>query len=166
MLSNAENFFRGWHSLGVPTPGDPGSGDAAGVFWAPSSLDPKDETRSYARTAHYDRVIGSRPNYHLLTGNAVRRIKFEGKNAVGVEYISRDTNKISTVSARKEVILAAGAVHSPQILQLSGIGPEKFLRSLGIDPLVDLPGVGENLQDHPTLYSSFDCRLPLAYTHI
>ena len=166
MLFNAENFFQGWHSLGVPTPKDPGSGVAAGVFWAPSSLDPKDETRSYARTSHYDRVIGSRPKYHLLSNSAVRRIIFNGKRAVAVEYISRSTNKVSTVSARKEVILAAGAVHSPQILQLSGIGPKRLLGDLGIDTLVDLPGVGENFQDHPTVYSSFNCRLPLQHTNI
>jgi choline dehydrogenase-like flavoprotein len=159
---NAENFFRAWHSLGVPTPKDPGSGDARGAFWAPSSLDPKDETRSYARTAHYDRVIGSRPNYHLLTDSAVRRIIFNGKMAVGAEYVGRETNRTSTVMARKEVILAAGSVHSPQILQLSGIGPSSILGMLGIKTLVDLPGVGQNFQDHPTLYASFNCRLPFA----
>lgn len=162
MLFNIENFFRGWHSLGVPTPNDPGSGDAKGVFWAPSSLDPRDETRSYARTAHYDRVVTSRPNYHLLTNTAVRRVIFKGKTAVGVECISRETNQLSTISATKEVIIAAGAVHSPQILQLSGIGQDKLLGSLKIDTLVDLPGVGANFQDHPTLFSVYNCRLSLA----
>ena len=146
----------------MPTPKDPGSGEARGAFWAPSSLDPKDETRSYARTAHYDRVIGSRPNYHLLTDSAVRRIIFKGKRAVGTEYVSRETNQTSSVLARKEVILAAGSVHSPQILQLSGVGPHRLLKSLGIDTVMDLPGVGQNLQDHPTLYASFNCRLLFA----
>jgi len=158
-MVNAENFFRAWHSIGVPTPKDPGSGDARGAFWAPSSLDPKDETRSYARIAHYDRVIGSRPNYHLLTDSAVSRIIFKGKTAVGAEYTLRDTNQPGTVLARKEVILAAGSVHSPQILQLSGIGSDSLLKSLGIKMVMDLPGVGQNFQDHPTLYSSFNCKL-------
>jgi choline dehydrogenase len=162
MLLNIENFFRAWHSLGVPTPKDPGSGHAWGAFWAPSSLDPKDETRSYARTAHYDRVIGSRPNYHLLTNSAVRRIIFKGKTAVGAEYVFRETNQTSTVLARKEVILAAGSVHSPQVLQLSGVGPDDLLGTLGIETLIDLPGVGQNFQDHPTLYASYNCRLPFA----
>jgi choline dehydrogenase-like flavoprotein len=156
---NTENFFRAWHSLGVPTPKDPGSGDAKGVFWAPSSLDPKDETRSYARIAHYDRVIGSRPNYHLLTDSAVRKISFNGKRAVGAEFVSsKGDRQAGTVMARKEVILAAGSVHSPQILQLSGIGPGKLLKSLGIKTAVDLPGVGQNFQDHPTVYASFNCK--------
>jgi choline dehydrogenase-like flavoprotein len=162
MVRNAENFFRAWHSLGVPTPKDPGSGDARGAFWAPSSLDPRDETRSYARTAHYDRIIGSRPNYHLLTDSVVRGIIFKGKTAIGTEYIFRETNQTRSVLARKEVILAAGTVHSPQILQLSGIGPISLLRTLGIETLMDLPGVGQNFQDHPTLYASYNCKLPLA----
>jgi choline dehydrogenase len=158
---NAENFFQAWHSLGVPTPRDPGSGDARGAFWAPSSLDPKDETRSYARTAHYDRVIGSRPNYHLITNTVVSRIIFKGKRAVGTEFVSRETNQVSTVSAENEVILAAGSVHSPQILQLSGVGPASLLKGLGIQVVVDLPGVGQNFQDHPTLYAAFNCKSPL-----
>ena len=145
----------------MPTPKDPGSGEARGAFWAPSSLDPKDETRSYARTAHYDRIIATRPNYHLLINTAVRRIIFKGNRAVGVEFVSRETNQSKTVLARNEVILAAGSVHSPQILQLSGVGPASLLKSLGIKVVVDLPGVGQNFQDHPTLYSAFNCKSPL-----
>ena len=63
-----------------------------------------------------------------------------------------------TVKASKEVILAAGSIHSPQILQHSGIGPRVSLSRLGIEPVCDLPGVGQNFQDHPTLYPSFDCK--------
>lgn len=58
----------------------------------------------------------------------------------------------------KEVILAAGAIHSPQILQLSGIGDDVLLNSFGIKTIVDLPGVGKNFQDHPTLYPVFNCK--------
>jgi len=141
----------------VSTPKDPGSGDASGVFWAPSSLDPRDETRSYARTAHYDRVT-SRSNYHLLINTAVRRVVFENKRAAGIECISRQTNQVSTILASKEVILAAGAVNSPKILQLSGIGPDNLLKRLGIKTVVDLPGVGENFQDHPTLFAVYNCK--------
>ena len=80
-----ENFFAGWRSLGVKSPRDPASGDSTGAFFGPGSLDPKDETRSYARTAHYNRVIKSRPNYHLLTGHAVSKVIFSGKKASGVQ---------------------------------------------------------------------------------
>ena len=158
LMSWTDNFFQAWSSLGVSTPKDPSDGFAGGAFWAPSSLDPKDETRSYARTAHYDRVIGSRPNYHLLTDTAMSKIIFSGTTAVGVEYLTRGTNQTGTMNATKEVVLAAGSVHTPQILQLSGIGPESLLKPLGIDTLVDLPGVGQNFQDHPTLYASYNCK--------
>ncbi|KAI9801515.1 MAG: hypothetical protein M1833_002747 [Piccolia ochrophora] len=150
-----ENFFRGWQSLGIRTPSDPSGGDANGVFWAPSTLDPNDQTRSYARTAHHD-PSSTRSNYHLLTGNAASRILLEDKQATGVEYISRESKELKTVKATKEVILAAGTVHSPQILQLSGVGPKKLLDDLGIESVVDLPGVGQNFQDQPTLYASYD----------
>jgi choline dehydrogenase len=152
-----EYFFRGWNSLGITTTEDPGAGQKSGVFWAPSTLDPMDETRSYARTAHYDRVIGSRPNYHLLTKSAVQRISIRDGKARGVEYIDRDSNKPRKVKAHKEVILAAGSVHSPQILQLSGIGPEDVIAELGIELEINLPGVGQNFQDHPTIYAAFGC---------
>ncbi|KAH9905822.1 alcohol oxidase [Xylariomycetidae sp. FL2044] len=152
-----KNFFSGWHTLGISTPSDPNGGVKRGVFWSPSSLDPRNETRSYARTAHYDRV-SYRDNYHILTEVSVSRILFNENGASGVEYIDRSTGETCVVQASREVILAAGAPHSPQILQLSGIGPASLLQDLGIDVLVDLPGVGQNLQDHPTLFSVFELR--------
>lgn len=157
LTKKIENFIQGWRSLGVLTPQDPTGGDANGVFWAPSSLDPKDETRSYARSAHYDRVIESRPYYHVLTNSAVVNINFEENTAVGVDYIDRKTNEVQSIEAVKEVVLAAGTIHSPQILQLSGIGEKEYLQSLGIEPIVDLPGVGQNFQDHPSLYVTYNC---------
>lgn len=63
------------------------------------------------------------------------------------------------MEAKKEVVLAAGAAFSPQILQLSGVGSASLLKSLGIKPVVDLPGVGQNFQDQPTLYTGYECKL-------
>lgn len=65
---------------------------------------------------------------------------------------------VINVKARREVILAAGAANSPQILQLSGIGPKELLSSFEIETIVDLPGVGRNFQDQPTLYMQFSCK--------
>lgn len=152
--SDVPKFFRGWNEMGVPTPGDPGAGTPWGPFWAPSSLDPIDETRASSRRAHYDRV-SYRSNYHLVTETAVSRIVFEDKRAVGVEICDHLSSETVTIKAGEEVILAAG-IHSPQILQLSGIGPKRLLAKYNIETIVDLPGVGQNFQDHPTLYPVFN----------
>jgi choline dehydrogenase len=145
--------------MNVTTPKDPGNGQKEGVFWAPSSLNPTDETRSYARRSHYDRVK-TRTNYHLLPDTTASKIIFKGKTAVGAEYISKLSKKTGTVTASKEVILAAGSMHTPQILQLSGVGPRKVLEGLGVEVVVDSPGVGQNFQDNPTIYANFTCKTP------
>jgi len=90
--------------------------------------------------------VRSRPNLSVLTHALTTRILFEGKRAVGVEYSQHGERK--TVRARREVILCGGAVNSPQILELSGVGDGERLRALGVETAHHLPGVGENLQDH------------------
>lgn len=127
------------------------------MFWLLRALNPDTETRSYARIAHYVRVIATRPNYHLLPNTAASKILFNGTRAVGVQYITRSTGAVTNVTATKEVILAAGAVHSPQILQLSGVGPKAVLEKFGIKTVLDLPGVGSNFQDHLNLAVSYNC---------
>lgn len=87
-----------------------------------------------------------RPNIRIETHALARRVLFEGKKAIGVEF-SRD-GRVVQVRARREVILSCGAIKSPHLLQLSGIGPAQLLRGAGIAVLHDLPGVGQNLVDH------------------
>lgn len=155
----SENFLHGALSLGLSMPSDPTSGDKTGITWVPSSKDSADQTRSYARSAHYDRVISSRPNYHLLPLHSVSKLLVsDNKTVTGVEYVSRETGEIRIAVATKEVILAAGTVHTPQVLQLSGIGPKALLDSLDIQTVKDLPGVGYNLQDHPAIYTQWNCK--------
>lgn len=77
------------------------------------------------------------------------------------QFVPRNVSSesvVTNVKARREIVLAAGAAHSPQILQLSGIGPKQLLSSLGIETIVDLPGVGRNFQDQPTLYMQYSCK--------
>ena len=90
--------------------------------------------------------VAGRPNLTVVTGALTRRVLIEGGRATGVE-ISRD-GRVETIAAAREVIVAAGAINSPQVLMLSGIGPAEELRRHGIEVALDLPGVGENLQDH------------------
>ena len=77
---------------------------------------------------------------------------------MGIEYVSPATGEVQTVRATKEIVMAAGAVHSPQILQLSGVGPKSLLKGFGIEVVVDLPGVGQNFQDHLDLKVDYTCK--------
>jgi choline dehydrogenase len=106
------------------------------------------------------RPAAQRPNLTVMTGCHVQRLTIEdgenGKVCRGVQFSGG--GRMFTASARRETLLAAGAVGSPQILQLSGVGPAEQLHRLGIEPLVDSPGVGENLQDHLQLRMVFKVR--------
>lgn len=94
----------------------------------------------------YLRPARKRPNLSIVTDAQVQRVVFEGRRASGVVYQARGETR--TATARREVILSAGAIHSPHLLMLSGIGPAAQLAAAGIGVLHDLPGVGQNLQDH------------------
>ena len=94
----------------------------------------------------YLRPIMKRSNLTVITKALVTRILFEGKCAVGVEYTK--ASKLYQANAKREVILSAGAVNSPQLLQLSGIGPESLLKEASVSVIHDSPAVGKNLQDH------------------
>src|SRR5947207_7523190 len=107
----------------------------------------------------YLHPVLSRPNLDVRTRAFVTGILFEGARAVGVSY--RQNGVTRSVSAG-EVILCGGAINSPQLLQLSGVGNAAELSALGIDPVLDLPGVGENLQDHLEVYVQHASRLPVS----
>jgi choline dehydrogenase len=100
-----------------------------------------------------------RPNLAVKTGIAVARVVLEGRRACGVSFIEGGTAR--TVRARREVILAGGSINSPQLLKLSGIGHGAELQAHGIDVVYDLPGVGENLQDHLEFYFQQACVQPI-----
>lgn len=101
----------------------------------------------------------SRPNLAVRTHSLATRIVFEGRRAVGVNY--RRGGVDSVVRARREVIVSGGPINSPQLLKLSGVGPAAELTALGIPVVHDLPGVGENLQDHLEFYFQMACLEPI-----
>lgn len=107
----------------------------------------------------YLHPVAGRSNLTVRTRAQATGIRFDGARATGVHYLHRGRPR--TVEAG-EVILCGGAINTPQLLQLSGVGPADHLGSLGIDPVVDLPGVGQNLQDHLEVYIQHACTQPVS----
>ncbi len=103
-----------------------------------------------------------RPNLTIRTHAMTDHIVFDGKRAVGVEWLEGESTIPSKATANKEVLLCAGAIASPQILQRSGVGNAELLKQFGIPLVHDLPGVGENLQDHLEMYLQYECKEPVS----
>jgi choline dehydrogenase-like flavoprotein len=143
-------WMETFKNLGYPQVEDPIRGAGTGPFVSPGAVDPVTHTRSHAGSAYFGADVQRRPNLRVVTGALVERIVLEVREAsvvaTGVQFCKE--KRTYTVPATKEVILAAGATQTPQILELSGIGSADLLRSHGIIPIIDNPNVGENLQDH------------------
>jgi choline dehydrogenase len=107
----------------------------------------------------YLRDALKRPNLTLISGVLVHKVLLEGKRAVGVQF--EKGGQLQQVVAEKEVVLSAGSIGSPQLLQLSGIGPADVLEKAGVPVRHELPGVGENLQDHLEVYFQYHCKQPI-----
>ncbi len=108
----------------------------------------------------YLRPAMARPNLTVRTSIHASRILFDGRRAQGVRFV--DGNQTLQAHADREVILSAGAIGSPQLLMLSGVGPVDQLRQFGVPVICDLPGVGENLQDHPAVPVAYECTQPVS----
>ncbi|PBK86387.1 alcohol oxidase [Armillaria gallica] len=144
-------YVKTLNKMGIHTNPSPENGELNGVINSRMNIDSLTGTRSYAATAYFRRSE-SRNNFHLLTKAQVTKIlsrstgDVSGVEITGVEF--QVDSQTFVAHTRKEVILAAGAYQSPQLLELSGIGNRSLLESFGIPTVVDLPEVGENLQDH------------------
>ncbi len=136
-------FIAGARELGYPYNPDFNGEEQEGV--GPLQLTVRGMRRCSSAVA-YLRPAMKRANLKVEIKALAHRVLFEGKRAVGVEF--SQLGGIRRIRARREVILAGGSINSPQLLQLSGVGPGELLQSLGIQVVHDLPGVGENLQDH------------------
>ena len=146
-LRNDHPACRAWvkaaQQLGLPANADFNGATTYGVGSYQLSIGKR--WRQSAAVA-FLRPAMARPNLTVITGAHATRIELEHSRAVGIAWIKQGTTK--SARADREVILSAGALQSPQLLQLSGIGPAGLLRRHGIAVVADLPGVGENLQDH------------------
>jgi choline dehydrogenase-like flavoprotein len=125
-----------------------GDGFSGGAGFLSIAYDPYTGYRSSASVAYMHPIMDVRENLTVLLETWVGRILFDGDRATGVTATTKDGERI-TVKARHEVIVSAGAIDSPRLLMLSGVGNAEELGALGIESQHDLPGVGENLQDHP-----------------
>ena len=145
-----EAFIAGAESIGIPLNPDYNGERQEGVGYFQRSIHGNrrmSTARAHLRPAMQRRNVDVRPHAHAA------RILFEGNRAVGVEYLRGGERRV--VRAAGEVIVAGGAVNSPQLLQLSGIGPPALLGELGIPVRRALPGVGENLRDHYAIRTAF-----------
>ncbi|KAL4965407.1 GMC family oxidoreductase [Aspergillus stella-maris] len=153
---------RGMRAIGIPETEDFNSGRLLGAQWCPSTIRPKDRTRSSSEAA----FMGRRNNeqlsatltlYKLTMG---KRVLFSSdRSATGV-HVRTGKGPIYTLHAAREVILSAGAFQSPQLLMVSGIGPPEVLNRYQIPVIVDLPGVGQNLWDHLLFGPSYRVNIP------
>ncbi|TFY67647.1 hypothetical protein EVJ58_g1480 [Rhodofomes roseus] len=155
-------------NAGLSKAAHPLSGDPKGVFLIPNTYDPEKHVRSYSATAFY-LPNKDRPNLKVLINAAVHRLKTQtaanGKlSAVGVEF--EYDGKVHTVNAQKDVCLTAGSLKSPQILELSGIGRKDVLEKIGVPLKVELPGVGENAQEHMFIGISWELKEDVGFETI
>ena len=172
-------WFEALEALGVPKCNDPNDGSMAGGYFMPLSVHPSQQTRSDARRVYWD-PVSNRSNLNIAVNAQVLHILFDDRppqqpavralntpmkrpyrsqngtiRATGVE-IAYDANvPRQQIFARREVILAAGGLHTAQILEHSGVGDASHLEDIGIPTVVDLPGVGNNLQDHAMIHLDY-----------
>jgi choline dehydrogenase len=152
----AQAFVASLLAAGYPCTDDLSGEQQEGVGWPDLAIADGERVSS---ADGYLRPALDRPNLTVLTGCLVTRLEVRRGRCTGVSYV-RDGHP-ATARTSGEVLLSAGAIGTPQLLMLSGIGPAQHLRALGIDPLADLPQVGENLQDHPIAITSYSAASPL-----
>ena len=142
----ADLFIKASEEIGIPNNPDCNGENQEGVgYFQQTSF--KGFRRSSYRS-FLNKKIRNRKNLTIITNTQVSKVLFKNKKAIGVQCIESNTNKDQNVYANSEVIISAGSISSPQILQLSGIGDEQHLKELGINVIHNNPAVGKNLQDH------------------
>ncbi len=159
-LPICDAFIRGAQQMGLPFNPDFNGArpDGFGFY----QVTQKDGRRSSTATG-YLKQAADRPNLTVRTGIVATRILVEKGRATGVEFGPADGGATETAHAALEVLVTSGAIGSPKLLLQSGIGPADHLKSVGVDPVHDLPGVGENLHDHLDLFIICECTGPHTY---
>jgi choline dehydrogenase-like flavoprotein len=152
-------FVRSAQEIGIPYNADVNGAEQAGVTFY--QVTQRNVRRESAATAFLKPAL-NRPNLTALTHTQAIRVIIESGKATGV-VVRNKNGTVETINATTEVILSGGAINSPQLLLLSGIGPAEELKALGIEVMHDLPGVGKNLQDHMDVYIPAVVNQPVSY---
>ncbi|KAH6670883.1 choline dehydrogenase [Plectosphaerella plurivora] len=149
-----ESWIPTMNALGIETNLESLGGNPLGVMYQPSSIDPKNYNRSYSANAY---VPIAKSNLVIKSDTTVAKVNLE---AVGKSHIATGVTLAdgTVIRAKREVILSAGSVQSPNLLETSGIGQASVLAAAGIKQLIELPGVGENLQDHLRIMTSYQLK--------
>jgi choline dehydrogenase len=158
-LSDA--FIAAAAETGIPVNKDFNGASQEGAGWFQTT------TRNGKRAStavSYLRPAKARKNLHVETSALAQRILFEGRRAVGLEY--RKEGSLRTARARREILVCSGAYNSPQLLQLSGVGPAELLKKYGIDVVLDAAGVGHDLQDHLQVRVVMRCSQPITLNDV
>lgn len=151
-FKDVKDYWRAWKASGVHVPVDGNKGEAYGASWYPNTMDKATGQRAHSRYAYLD-PITSRTNLKVLLKSTVTEIIFDDKKnptmAKGVHITDDASGQVRTVYAKKEVILAAGAIQTSKLLQLSSIRPKSVLKAASVKVRLELDAVGSNYQDHP-----------------
>lgn len=150
-------FLDAAADAGHPITSDFNGEHQEGAGWHDLSI--TDGARQSTAAAYLHPVREARPNLTISTDSRARRLLFDGRRCTGVEYFR--AGQIETARAAGEIILSAGAVDSPRLLLLSGVGPSDHLAEVGVTPIHDLPGVGANLHDHPLCGVVYEASQPI-----
>ncbi|KAF4611180.1 hypothetical protein D9613_007287 [Agrocybe pediades] len=154
MLPLSSAWLPSLSAAGISTSSNSYAGTNVGGMFALSTINPSNWTRSYARSAFLD-PLPPRKNLHVMFGVTVERVTFNStadangnKVASGVQFSTEQGAQVQSVSANKEVVLAGGAMGTPHLLLVSGVGPKDVLSSAGVNMNVELGGVGQHFMDH------------------
>ncbi|OCT58656.1 choline dehydrogenase, mitochondrial [Xenopus laevis] len=151
-----QTFIQAGQEAGYPFTEDMNGYQQEGLGWMDLTIY---KGQRWSTASAYLHPVMSQPNVSIQAKSLVTKILFEGQRAVGIEYLQRGQRK--RAYATKEVVLSGGAINSPQLLMLSGIGNADDLKKLGIPVVAHLPGVGQNLQDHLEVYIQQQCLRPI-----
>jgi choline dehydrogenase len=156
-----EAFIRACNDLGYPTNPDFNGATQDGVGYHQTTTT---NGKRCSTAKGYLHPVMDRPNLRVITGALAQRITFSGKRATGIAFMQ--DNLPHTVRARREVILCGGAINSPQLLLLSGVGPQEQLAAHGIELVRHSPGVGQAMQDHYSAPIKLKCRYPITVNDV